>query len=341
MKAAPPKKSPHTPLARPPLERMMRIHQAIQSGKYPNASTIARQLEVSTKSIHRDLEFMRDRLGMPLEYDATRFGYFYTEEVGSFPTLQITEGELFALLVAEKALQQYRGTNFEKPLLSAFKKMASSLPDTISLNIADWEQTISFRTSAEPILNLEVFDQLAKATADRKQLRLTYRKPGRREVEERIVDPYHLANINGEWYLFAYDHLRKDIRTFSPARIQAIEPTGKTFVRPQKFSLEKRLRDSFGVHSAEGEFAVVIHFNEIVADYIREKRWHPSQQLRELDDGGVELTLKLSSLVEVQRWILGWGGSARVVSPTALIEAIGNAARRILGQETGPTPAVT
>ena len=140
--------------------------------------------------------------------------------------------------MAEKALQQYRGTTFERPLLSAFKKMAASLPDTISLNLADWEQTISFRTSAEPILNLENFDTLAKATAQRRQLELTYRKPGRRETELRVVDPYHLANINGEWFLFAWCHLRQDIRTFVPARIQAVKLTGKTFVRPQKFSLK-------------------------------------------------------------------------------------------------------
>src|SRR5579872_4577085 len=166
-----------TPLSRPPLERMVRIHHAIQSGKFPNASTLAREMEVSTKSIHRDLEFMRDRLGLPLEYDGRRFGYHYTETVSAFPTLQITEGELFALLVAEKALQQYRGTNFEKPLLSALKKMSASLPDTISLHLADWEQTISFRTRAEPVVDLKIFDALGKATALRQQLKLSYRKP--------------------------------------------------------------------------------------------------------------------------------------------------------------------
>src|SRR4029453_2742847 len=135
------------------------------SGNYPNASKLARDLAVSRRSINRDIDFMRERLGLPIEYKGGRFGYYYTQEVSAFPTLQITEGELFALLVAEKALQQYRGTTFEKPLLSAFKKMASSLPDTVSLNLADWEQTISFRHSAEPILNLEIFDALAKATA--------------------------------------------------------------------------------------------------------------------------------------------------------------------------------
>jgi predicted DNA-binding transcriptional regulator YafY len=320
-------------LSRPPLERMLRTHQQIQSGKFPNASTLARELEVSTKSIHRDLEFMRDRLGLPLEYDDRRFGYYYTEEVSSFPTLQITEGELFALLVAEKALQQYRGTSFEQPLVSAFKKMAASLPQTVSLNLAEWEQTISFRTSAEPILNLEIFDSLAKATSQRQQVTLFYRKPGQQETEPRVIDPYHLANINGEWFLFAYDHLRRDIRTFAPGRIHKVEFTGKTFERPHRFSLERRLRDSFGVHSGSGEFAIRIRFKEIVADYIREKKWHPSQQLVELDDGGVELHMKLSSLVEVQRWVLGWGGHAEVLEPLELSESVREAARKILQKE--------
>jgi proteasome accessory factor B len=309
---------------------MLRIHQALQSGKFPNASTFARELEVSTKSIHRDLEFMRDRLDLPIEYDSHRVGYHYTEEVNAFPTMQITEGELFALIVAEKALQQYRGTSFEKPLLSAIKKMEQALPDTISLNLAEVEQTISFRTRAEQILNLEIFDALAKATAHRQQLELTYRKPGSKQTETRLVDPYHLANINGEWYLFAYDHARKDIRTFVPARIQSVKQTGKTFARPEKFSLDKRLRDSFGVHSGHGEYEVVIRFNAHAADYIREKKWHESQQLRELKNGGVELRLKLSSLVEIERWILSWGGDAVVVKPRELAESIRASARKIL-----------
>src|SRR5437016_152616 len=322
-------------LSRPPLERMLRIHQAIHSGKYPNATTLAGELEVSTKSIYRDIEFMRDRLELPVEFDGARNGFHYTQRVGGFPTLQITEGELFALLVAEKALQQYRGTTFEKPLVSAFKKMSASLPDTVSLNLADWEQTISFRTSAEPILNVEIFDTLAKATARHRQLLLSYRKPGHKETEPRVVDPYHLANINGEWFLFGYCHLRQDIRTFVPSRIVELKPTGRTFVRPRRFSLEQRLRDSFAVMTGPGEFDVVIRFDELVSDYIREKRWHPSQELTEAEDGGVQLRLKLSSLVEIQRWILGWGGHAVALAPGELVESIKATARAILERTSG------
>jgi len=308
---------------------MLQIHAAIQAGKLPNAQTLSVELEVSSRSILRDIDFMRDRLDLPIEYDARNFGYVYTKPVTAFPALKISEGELFALVVAEKALQQYRGTSFEKPLLSAFKKVSESLPDSISLNLTGWNDSISFKTSAEPILNLKIFDQLSQATARREQLRLEYRKPGQAEPEERIVDPYHLTNVNGEWYLFGFDHLRKDIRTFVPARILKVQTTGKHFERNAAFSIHQQLQNSFGVHSGKAQIQVVIHFNHRVADYIREKKWHPSQKLKQLENGGVELQLTLSSIVEIERWILSWGGDAKVIQPVELIQNVRKAGQRI------------
>jgi proteasome accessory factor B len=90
------------------------------------------------------------------------------------------------------------------------------------------------------------------------------------------------------------------------------------------------LRDSFGVHSGQGEHQIRIRFSELVADYVREKKWHPSQDLQEYPDGRVELKLRLSSLVEIQRWVLGWGGEAVVLDPPELAAAVEAAAQRIL-----------
>jgi predicted DNA-binding transcriptional regulator YafY len=318
------------PLSRPAVERILQIHRAIQSGKFPNANTLGRELEVSAKSIHRDFIFMRDRLKLPLKYDDLKFGYYYTRTVRDFPTLLLTEGELFAMLVAEKAVQQYRGTAFEKPLFTAFKKVAAALPETVSLSLRDLDRTVSFRTSAEPVVNVKIFDTLAQATAQQEQLRMIYRKPGRSKAEERVIDPYHLANINGEWFLFAYDHLRNNLRTFVPARIRSVARTGKKFERPQNFSVEQTLSGSFGVHSSEGHYDVVVRFDSEVADYVREKRWHASQKLRQLPKGGVELQLKLSSLKEIERWVLGWAGHAVVLQPPELIKRVRAAAERII-----------
>ena len=90
---------------RPPIERMLKIHNLIKSGSHPNATLLARELEVTTKTIYRDIAFMRDRMDLPVEFETAYNGYHYIEEVGQFPTVNITEGELFAMLVAEKAMQ--------------------------------------------------------------------------------------------------------------------------------------------------------------------------------------------------------------------------------------------
>jgi predicted DNA-binding transcriptional regulator YafY len=74
----------------------------------------------------------------------------------------------------------------------------------------------------------------------------------------------------------------------------------------------------------------VVRFSKASADYIREKRWHPSQVVTELPDGRLELRMKISSLAEVQRWILSWGGHATAVAPAELRDMVASAARAIV-----------
>src|SRR6476646_9333371 len=109
--------------SRPPLARMMQLHAQLQARKFPNCRKLAHELEVSTKTIQRDIDFMRDQLGLPIEYDQLHFGFIYTEPVTSFPNIEVSEGEVVALFVAQKVLEQYRGTSFEKPLRTAFEKI--------------------------------------------------------------------------------------------------------------------------------------------------------------------------------------------------------------------------
>ena len=119
--------------SRPPLERMMRMHERLKAGRYPNCRKLADELEVSSKTVQRDIELIRYRLGLPIEYDQLHFGFYYTEPVASFPNVEISEGELVALYVGQKALAQYKGTSFEAPLSTAFRKITDGLRDTISM----------------------------------------------------------------------------------------------------------------------------------------------------------------------------------------------------------------
>src|SRR6516162_10171740 len=95
--------------SRPPLERMMRMHQRLKAGRYPNCRKLAEELEVSSKTVQRDIDFMRYRLGLPIEYDQLHFGFYYTEPVANFPTIEISQGELVALYIGQRALAQYKG----------------------------------------------------------------------------------------------------------------------------------------------------------------------------------------------------------------------------------------
>lgn len=309
---------------------MLKIHHQVADGAYPNCTRLARELEVSAKSIQRDLAFMRDRLNLPIEYDARRYGYYYTEPVASFPTLQVSEGEIFAMLIAEKALREYRGTDFEKPLESAFRKITESLPDTISIHLAAWDSAISFRRSGRPKVDLEVFDRLSEATSHRRRLNIFYRKPGQGPAQWRVIDPYHLANVDGEWYLFAYCHLRKDVRTFNPVRIQQIEPTEATFEAPKDFDIQSRLGGSFGVIGGDTPQLIRLRFDRSVADIIREREWHTTQEIFEGDDGSLELRLTLSNLVEVHRWLMAWGDTVEVLEPASLKDLVVSSAERII-----------
>src|SRR5213082_407881 len=132
--------------SRPALEGMMRMHQRLKAGRYPNCRKLADELEVSAKTVQRDIDFMRYRLGLPIEYDQLHFGSYYTEPVSSFPNVEISEGELVALYIGQKALAQYKGTSFETPLSTAFRKISDGLRDTISVTWSDLIQP--FRSGA-------------------------------------------------------------------------------------------------------------------------------------------------------------------------------------------------
>src|SRR3954466_9104632 len=144
--------------SRPPLVRMLQLHQQLQAGSFPNCRKLADELEVSTKTIQRDLDFMRDQLGLPIEYDQLHFGFVYTEAVTSFPSIEVSEGEVLALFVAEKALAQYKGTSFEKALRSAFQKISEALRNKVAFRWDDLDSAVSFRGIGATVADLEVFE---------------------------------------------------------------------------------------------------------------------------------------------------------------------------------------
>ena len=96
----------HGRAARLPIYRMMQIHELLKERKFPNCQDLSKEMEVSYKTIQRDIDFMRDQLQLPIDYDTVRHGFHYTREVRNLPAVALQEGEIVALLVAQKAAEQ-------------------------------------------------------------------------------------------------------------------------------------------------------------------------------------------------------------------------------------------
>jgi predicted DNA-binding transcriptional regulator YafY len=315
--------------SQPQLTRLHGLVQRIQRGDYPNAKMMAEEYEKSWRTIIRDLDFIRDVWRMPLAYDPYRYGFYFSEPIGKFPMVPISERELVSVFVAQKVLHQYHGTPFERPLKSAFSKLASSLEGELSVAWADLDAAISFRGVESEVSNLLVLQELGEAIRRRQEVSFEYQKLGELSGETRRVQPYHLACVANQWYLFAYDLMRRAIRKFVPARMKNLVLSKTHFERPKRFSIDKLLKGSFGVFSGDKPVRMRVWFGRSRAQLMRERKWHKSQKIKELNHGEIELSFELSSTVELVPWILSWGEHARAIAPKSLVNEVKQTARRI------------
>ena len=317
----------------------MRIHERIQAGGHPNSSQLAREFEVSPRTIKRDIDFMKCRLNLPIVYVARRYGYAYAHPVEQFPGLRITEPELFALLVAQKAVAQYHGTPFEQPLKTAFQKLTDQLSPESEYSFHNLDQALSFRPLGPEDTNLELFRHLHEAMRERRVIRFQYRNLGTREARARQVEPYHVACVDNRWYLFGHDRGRQAMRTFALSRMHRLLITEDRFLRPAKFRPDDYLRGSFGVFTGRDDFEVVLEFDAWAADLLRGRRWHASQEVTEFNGSGLRLRLRLNNLEEIERWVLGWGEHVTVIRPRALLDRIRQIADNLARRYAAPVAA--
>ncbi|MBC2605636.1 helix-turn-helix transcriptional regulator [Pelagicoccus albus] len=318
----------HT-LKRPAIERMLRIHNELKANSYPNCTSLSKQMEVSTKTISRDIDFMRDRMLLPVDYDAIQHGFYYTREVQSLPTIDISEGELLALSIARKAMDHYKGTPFERPLSNALNKLAANLPDTITANLDELSESISFRQGRSSQIDDTILNAFTRSVLDKTEIGFVYRKLGAKTGESRTLKTYHLTNFLGKWYAIGLDSKRQAIRTFLLNRVESAELRSETFSVPKSFSADDYLGSSFGIYSPVGDHDIKVHFQNPISEYIAENTWHPSQSVEYHKDGTVTIGFKLSNLTEVTSWILSWGANAKVVQPKELKKQIKSIANKV------------
>lgn len=321
---------------RRPLLRIHHIHEAVNARRFPNCKTLAREIEVTAKTIQRDINYMRDEMNLPLEYHEHKHGYFYTHPVTEFPLLHLSRGELIALFLARKALEPLRGTRLERMLTESFVKIAEACPEEVTFRWQDLDAAFSVKMAGVMPADVALFSDLLDAVMSCREVSFDYHKLTSNKPGPRRVQPYHVGQIDHGWYLIAFDLHRRAMRTFALQRMSNLQVLRERFERPEEFNARQHLEGGFGVwHHDSSEYLeheVRIRFEGYAARIVAERQWHPTQDIRRLDRDGnaVELRVRVRGLEEITRWILSWGGKAKVLAPEALAERVKHEAKEIL-----------
>jgi predicted DNA-binding transcriptional regulator YafY len=309
-------------------ERLLKIDKRLRRVPPPDRRELAGMVEVSERTLQRDLDYLRDRMGAPLMYDRQARGYVFSEESWFLPQVTLTEGDLFALLVARRAMAQYQGTPVEETLERIFHKIAGSLGEHISIH-PDYSNggILSFAPSPVLPVNESVWNSVLSAAREQRTLQIQYRSLRSGSNGKRNVDPHHILNMQGDWYLFAYDHGHQKICQFQLHRIQKAKLTGITFQRDLNFSPERIIEQSFSnFASEEDQVTLRLHIRNSMADLLADRNFHPQQKVTPRPDG-FEITFPVSAAgnrpyYHVQQWILSMGADVSILEPEDLKEIV-------------------
>ncbi len=175
---------------------------------------------------------------------------------------------------------------------------------------------------------MTLFGDLLDAVRARREVRFDYHKLTGSKPESRTVHPYHVGQIEHGWYVVAYDPARKGMRTFALQRIGNLQVLKVRFTRDPGFNARDHLGGGFGVWSYNEKprhpHEVRVRFEGYAARVIGERMWHPTQQIVPLrkDGSAIEFRAVLYGLEEITRWVLSWGGKAKVLEPPELKERV-------------------
>jgi predicted DNA-binding transcriptional regulator YafY len=309
-------------------ERFIWFDSQVRKKKYPNATSLAKEFEISSKTAQRDIDFMRDRLSCPMEYDPSQKGYYYLDDTYSLPMVYLSSEELSALLLARKMLKDVSNGCIGEEISS----IVSKITNVLSKHMADGNdvddnfsfQLIEYSPIPENILKI-VLDACLK----RRRLHFIYVSPAREEKSQRTVDPYHLFNYMGTWHLVGYCHMRGMIRDFVLGRMTDLRILDEDFEKPSDFDIKKYFYSSFGIYKGHSKTEVTLRFSPEKAKWIKDQVWHRDQKSKFLKDGSLELSFPVADFSEVKMEILKHGDKVEVVKPKALRDLIKTEAQNI------------
>ena len=311
--------------ARPQYHRLQRILELIRegtrSGSLPNCGHFTCELEVSRRTVMRDLDFLRDDHNAPIAYNDSRKGFRLTDPTFRLAPVELTRREVFSFSVARSLLEGFEGTPLELDMRSVMGKIAESLEGTGSVELESLTEQFTVLSEDRARVDPGVWRRAAQAINQREGLGVRYQRFDV-VVRDYVVEPYHLAAYHGNWYVVALNTAAGRVETFALSRYRWIGGTGEHFARPAAFDPRAFFRGAFGISQAGEVWKVRLVFAREVATYIGERLWHPSQRMQGRRDGGLELRLETSSRKELTRWVLSWVPHVRVLGPRELQERV-------------------
>ena len=312
--------------------RIIEIHRLLAAGRYPNCTRLAGDFEITRQTVLADIRYMRDQMNLPVEWSQERNGYFYGREVHDFPIGEIAAGDLAAIFLARHTLANIQSSLLGERVRSVFGSVLETLKEKLRFSWTELDQAFSVKATAPKLSEVTMFEKVGAALLDRRALAFRYRKAGSNAAESRRVEPYHLTQVEGCWYVIGRDPDRDGLRTFSLQRMEGARVLARRFEIAPDFDAEAVLGRAFGVWNtatSKAEHEVVVELTGYAARMAGERRWHASQKEEWMagKEERVRVRFRLSRFEDVIRWVLGWGSHAKVLGPPELVERMATEAR--------------
>jgi len=312
--------------------RQWTILREIESARGAGATIddLASRCGVTTRTIRRDLQALEEA-GFPLyddrSHDDGRTRWNVNGQAFKGLAAGLTLSELCALYFSRTLLESLAGTPFRDEVESAFEKLSSVLTPHMRQFLDRLPRVLS--TKADPARAAPhpdaprrqlVVARVLEATLQLRQTSIVYYSKSSDRTKTYVVHPYRLAYAQGALYLLAYVPEYHEVRTFAVERIQELSLLEERFTPIEQLS-DEAFPHSLGVHSGPPE-RVELEFQPAIADYVRARQWHQSQQAHETPGGGLRMTLDVCLDRALHSWILSFGPFARVVAPEPLAREI-------------------
>lgn len=282
---------------------------------------LAAESGVSTRTIQRDIKVLREAGFIIEEEERDRKKYFKLVK-NNLPPLNFPIGEIIALTFIEGIVSPLEGTSYKEAFQKTLNRIRTTLPEPMQafLEKAGAAYYPHHRGQKEQI-SREIFETAHRAIKEHKVCNITYRAITTGQTKTYPITPFKLLYYHNGYYLLCRNPNYDNLLTLAAERIQNLEITTQTFEPSDDLDIENRIQQAFGI-TLEDPIDVKIRFSKWQARYIKQRIWHPSQEIEELDTGEIILSFQASGFYDIKSWILSHGSDAEVLEPAALREAI-------------------